>query len=194
MTSLLAILTIVIISAITPGPNNFIVMAAAARGGAAAVVPAIAGVVSGTIALLVVVWAGAGALFEAVPQLQTLLRIAGVSYLVWLGICLLRAGRTPADQTVVKSLPETAWGVASFQLLNPKCWALVVTAFSAIGGTLTDIVSLALIFVVVMGSCLTLWSIAGLLIARWLDKPRSKQAIDTVMGCALIGSAAMLLP
>ena len=193
MTSLLAVLTIVIISAITPGPNNFILMTAAVRGGTAAVVAGIAGVISGTILLLIVVWAGVGALFEAVPRLQTLLRIAGVSYLVWLGIGLLFTARTPADQADIKSLPETAWGVAGFQLLNPKCWALVVTAVSAIGDTLTGMMFLALMFVVVMGLCLTFWSVAGLLISRWLDEPRSKQVFNTVMGCALIGSAAMLL-
>lgn len=79
-------------------------------------------------------------------------------------------------------------------MLNPKSWFLTITAFSAIGGTANGLMSLAAIFVVVMGLCLTLWSVAGRLISHLLVEPRYKRAFDTVMGCLLIVSAAMLLP
>ncbi len=48
-------------AALTPGPNNFVVMRTAARGGLAGALSAIAGVVLGSLALLAVVVAGAGA-------------------------------------------------------------------------------------------------------------------------------------
>ncbi len=193
MTSFFAVLTIVTIAAVTPGPNNFIVMSAAARGGAAAALPAIAGVIGGSIALLVLIWAGAGPLFEAAPEVQTLLRIAGATYLVWLGFSLIRAARQPAEEAETSSLPETTLGVASFQLLNPKSWVLVITAISAMGSTANGVISLVAIFVVVMGICLTLWSVAGRLISHLLVEPRYRQIFDTVMGGLLIASAAMLL-
>ncbi|MXW86489.1 MAG: LysE family translocator [Boseongicola sp. SB0667_bin_21] len=194
MTSFLAVLTIVAVAAITPGPNNFIVMSASLRGGVAAALPAIAGVIAGSIALLVLVWAGAGTLFELVPEIQPVLRIAGAAYLIWLGACLVRRASGPGDGTDDQALPETAWGVASFQLLNPKSWVLVVTAVSAVGGTLAGMASLAVIFAAVMGLCLTIWAVAGQLISRWLVDRRSRRMFDTVMGVLLMGSAAMLLP
>ncbi len=194
MTSFLAVLTIVTIAAVTPGPNNFIVISAAVRGGVSAALPAMAGIIGGSITLLVLIWAGAGTLFEAVPEIQTLLRMAGATYLVWLGISFIHAASQPATQAKAASLPETIWGVASFQLLNPKSWILTITAISAIGGTANGLMSLAAIFVVVMGLCLTLWSVAGRLISHLLVEPRYKRAFDTVMGCLLIVSAAMLLP
>ncbi|MDE0346237.1 MAG: LysE family translocator [Boseongicola sp.] len=194
MTSFLAVLTIVAVAAITPGPNNFIVMSASLRGGVAAALPAIVGVIAGSIALLVLVWVGAGTLFEMVPEIQPVLRIAGAAYLIWLGFCLIRKASGPDGGTVDRALPATAWGVASFQLLNPKSWVLVVTAVSAVGGTLVGMASLAVIFVAVMGLCLSIWSMAGQLISRWLVDPRSRRTFDTAMGALLMGSAAMLLP
>ena len=194
MTSFLAVLTIVAVAAITPGPNNFIVMSASLRGGVAAALPAIVGVIAGSIALLVLVWVGAGTLFEMVPEIQPVLRIAGAAYLIWLGFCLIRKASGPDGGTVDRALPATAWGVASFQLLNPKSWVLVVTAVSAVGGTLVGMASLAVIFAAVMGLCLTIWAVAGQLISRWLVDPRSRRTFDTAMGVLLMGSAAMLLP
>lgn len=194
MTSFLAVLTIVAVAAITPGPNNFIVMSASLRGGVTAALPAIAGVIVGSIALLVLVWTGAGTLFEMFPEIQSVLRIAGAAYLIWLGFCLVRKANGPGDSVDDRALPETTWGVASFQLLNPKSWVLVITAVSAVGGTLASMVSLAATFVAVMGLCLTAWSVAGRLISRWLVDRRSRRRFDTVMGVLLMGSAAMLLP
>ena len=193
MTSFLAVLTIVAVAAITPGPNNFIVMSASLRGGVAAALPAIAGVIAGSIALLVLVWAGAGTLFEMVPEIQPVLRVAGAAYLIWLGFCLIRKASGPAGGSDDQALPATAWGVASFQLLNPKSWVLVVTAVSAVSGTLIGAVSLAVTFVAVMGLCLTIWSVAGKLISRWLLDRRSRRMFDTAMGVLLMGSAVLLL-
>ena len=194
MTSFLAVLTIVAVAAITPGPNNFIVMSASLRGGVTAAVPAIAGVIAGSIALLALVWVGAGTLFEMFPEIQSVLRIAGAAYLIWLGFCLVRKANGPDDSADDRALPETTWGVASFQLLNPKSWVLVITAVSAVSGTLASMVSLAATFVVVMGLCLAIWCVAGQLISRWLVDRHSKRVFDTAMGVLLMGSAAMLLP
>ena len=194
MTSFLAVLTIVFVAAITPGPNNFIVMSASLRGGVTAAVPAIAGVIAGSIALLVLVWAGAGTLFEMFPEIQSVLRIAGAAYLIWLGFCLVWRANGLGDGVDERTLPATTWGVAGFQLLNPKSWVLVITAIATVGGTLVSMVVLALTFVAVMGLCLTVWSVAGQLISRWLVDQRSRRRFDTVMGVLLMGSAAMLLP
>jgi len=120
MTSFLAVLTIVTIAAVTPGPNNFIVISAAVRGGVSAALPAMASIIGGSITLLVLIWAGAGTLFEAVPEIQTLLHMAGATYLVWLGISFIHAASQPATQAKAASLPETIWGSPAFSCSTPK--------------------------------------------------------------------------
>ncbi len=92
MEDLIAAAGALVAAALTPGPNNFVVMRAAARGGLIRALPPIAGIVLGSLALLAVVAAGAGAAFEAEPRLEPALAIAGCLYLVYLGIRLLASG------------------------------------------------------------------------------------------------------
>ncbi|MEP4038557.1 LysE family translocator [Pseudophaeobacter sp.] len=192
MTSFLAVLAIVTIAAVTPGPNNFIVMSAAARGGVAAALPAMAGVTGGSIALLILIGSGFGVLFDALPEVQMIVRVAGATYLIWLGFCMIRTASLPATQKETLSLPQSALGVASFQFMNPKSWVLVTTALSAMGSTVYDMLVLAFVFVVVMGLSLTLWTFIGKLIADWLVDLRFKRMFDTAMGLLLMASAVSL--
>jgi hypothetical protein len=53
---------VLVIAAITPGPNNFMVMEASARGGAAAAGSVVLGVVLGSLGLLSLVSVGVGSL------------------------------------------------------------------------------------------------------------------------------------
>jgi threonine/homoserine/homoserine lactone efflux protein len=92
-------------AALTPGPNNFVVMRTAARGGLAAALPAIAGVVLGSLALLALIVAGAGAAFDAVPHLREALAIAGCLYLVYLGARLMRGGSGKGTGPATAAVP-----------------------------------------------------------------------------------------
>ena len=196
MDSLIPVAGIVAVAAVTPGPNNFIVMAAAARNGARAAVPAAAGVVAGTLALLAVVWTGAGAAFQAVPWLRPALTLAGASYLCWLGGCLIwhARGRSPGAGVPAEGrLPRSGLGVAAFQFLNPKGWVLVLTAAAAMAREPAAAYILAAIFVVITLPCLTLWAVTGSAIAERLTHPAAKAWFDRSMGALLVGSAVLLV-
>lgn len=199
MEAFLAVAGFVTVAAITPGPNNFIVMGAAARGGFGAATPAIAGVVVGSLGLLGLVWAGAGAAFEAEPRLRAALALAGCLYLIWLGAMIIwRTGKSDggASPPARRELPSTAPGVAAFQLFNPKAWVMVVTAAAATsGGTagISSLVALAAIFAGVTSVCLTLWALAGAAIADLLMEPRIRRWFDRAMGGLLIASAGLIL-
>ena len=192
---LLAVAGFITVAAITPGPNNFIVMAAAARGGFGAALPAIAGVVIGSLGLLALVWAGAGAAFAALPPLRLLLKMAGAGYLIWLGSLLIgQSGRQDNGEASSKDrLPTTAHGVAAFQLMNPKAWVLIVTASAALPGQSTAPYALAGLLAVVSVLCLSLWACAGSAITGWLQIPSARSWFDRAMGSLLIVSAALLL-
>jgi len=192
---LLAVAGFITVAAITPGPNNFIVMAAAARDGFAAALPAIAGVVIGSLGLLALVGAGAGAAFEALPALRLLLMAAGALYLTWLGGQLIwQSNRHPSDgEPSDGRLPCTAGGVAAFQLMNPKAWVLIVTAAAAVSGQTAALYSLASLVAVISALCLSLWACAGSAIAGWLSQPAARRWFDRFMGGLLIASAVLLV-
>ncbi len=197
--TLLAVTTMMGVAAVSPGPNNLIVMTAAGRGGFAAAVPAIAGVVAGSLALLVLVWAGAGEAFAVLPLLRDLLRILGALYLVWLGLTLvLSALRQPDVRPAAapEALPGNLAGVALFQLINPKSWVLAATAVAAAATPMKDVAVLAalgFILVAITLPCLSLWALAGAAIVGRLEARRSRQCFDAVLGVLLAGSALLLV-
>ena len=185
MSSVLPVLGALVAAAITPGPNNLIVMQAGARGGIAAAGAAILGVVSGSLVLLVLVWVGLDTLIEAMPVFELALSLAGSAYLALLGLSLFLRRRSSISQ---EALPTTLLGVATFQLLNPKAWMLIATAAAAMsdrGGLLILIV----LVVLVTSTCLSLWARAGAAAARLLAKPRARDVFERSMGVVLALSA-----
>lgn len=195
MNTVITVAGLMTVAAITPGPNNFVVMGAAAREGFAAAIPSILGVVVGSLALLVAVWAGAETAFEAAPWSRAVLLWAGCLYLIWLGAVLIRQAGRP-DSASHARVPSTALGLAVFQLLNPKSWVLVMTATAAISegreGS-SHLAILAAILLIVTCTCLSIWALAGAMIAKWLERPAARGWFDRAMGGLLIGSSLLLV-
>ncbi len=199
MESLIAVVGFVTVAMITPGPNNFIVMTLAAQHGAAAAVKGSAGVIIGSLALLVIIWIGAEATFEAVPALQPVLRICGAVYLIWLGINLIWHSfrrDTGGNSTDANKLPRTVIGLLAFQFFNPKSWVLVLTATATLTVDRTGataLIALASILIVVSSVCLAIWALMGIAITERLKVPSFRCWFERIMGGLLIATAMPLL-
>lgn len=193
MDALIGVAGIVLAAAITPGPNNFVVMDAATRHGLAGAVPAIVGVLLGSAALITVVLAGAGAAFDAEPRLRMVISWGGGLYLVALG-ATLALWRSRPDQAQTRR--TSAVGLFGFQFLNPKAWVTALTAASAFPAHSAGIAAsayLIALFVLVPAACLILWSSLGWFLTGYLARPRARRWFDRAMGCLLILSAGLLL-
>ena len=180
---------VLVVAAITPGPNNFMVMEASARGGAAAAGSVMLGIVLGSLGLLALVVLGVGGLIHAYPRLGLVLSLIGGGYLAWLGASLIlrRAGTGAGENR--HGMPMSLWGVAMFQLFNPKAWMLIMTAVAAMGGV-GSVLQLAALIAVVSSACLSIWALAGTASSRWLSRPRARLWFDRTMGALLALSAA----
>jgi len=183
---------VLVIAAITPGPNNFIVMEASARGGATAAGSVVLGIVLGSLGLLSLVSVGVGSLIHAYPRLRLVLSLIGGAYLAWLGASLIfrRTGTRASDDS--HGMPTSLWGVAMFQLLNPKAWMLIMTAVAAMDGT-GSVLGLAALVAVISSACLSIWAVAGTASSRRLSRPRARLWFDRTMGALLLVSAAGIL-
>jgi len=95
MNPLLAVCGLLCVAAITPGPNNLVVLRAAGHAGLRGAMPAIVGIVCGGLLLLAVMALGAGAAFATHPPLRRWAGAIGALYLVWLGVSLCAAGIAP---------------------------------------------------------------------------------------------------
>ena len=194
MQDLLAPTGLLLAAAITPGPNNLVVLRIASRAGVRGALPAIAGIVAGGLVLLAVAARGVGRLVALHPAWRAWMGLGGALYLAWLGACLLAAGLRGVDTgTSSKALPTGVSGLICFQLLNPKAWVMaltVVAAWPAPG--LRAYLPLACLFTAVPGACLLLWSACGRLLARWLAHPAARRSVDAGMGVLLLASTALL--
>jgi threonine/homoserine/homoserine lactone efflux protein len=199
MNALIGAVGLITVAAITPGPNNLVVMRAAAHSGFAGTMPAIAGIVAGGLAMLLLVVTGVGVLFAAEPRLYPLITYGGGAYLCWLGIVLVRDALASPGRHMVsppRTLPLSSFGMFGFQFLNPKSWIMVLTVTSAVrGGKEVPYVFLVLatLFTVIPALCLTLWGALGVLMRIYPDQPRAHQWLDGVMGVLLIISALLLV-
>jgi len=197
MLTLLSTAGVIAAGALTPGPNNLVVLREAARAGWPAAVRSILGIVSGGLALLALVAFGAGPLLAAHPALATAVRVAGGAYLVWLGVRLAArgSGASSPQEAGPVGLPAGPLGLFGFQFLNPKAWVLVLTALSAARASTEPTAALAglvALFVAIPAASLALWSLLGVALAR--SHRRTAPAwLDRALGVLLVLCAALLL-
>ena len=190
--ALIAAAGMLLVAALTPGPNNLAVLRVAASGGASAAWPAIGGVVLGGLAMLGLTVAGFAWTYAQWPFLSTAVAAGGAIYLGWLGFGLLRARTGEVD---APALPAGGWGLFGFQFLNPKSWVMVLSIVAAFpqAGMHETFAYLAPAFLLIPTACLWLWAMAGLRLAPHLRDPAILGWVDRAMGIALIASALLLL-
>jgi threonine/homoserine/homoserine lactone efflux protein len=195
MEQLLAAAGLLCVAAITPGPNNLVILRAAGTVGMRRTLPMIAGIVLGGLLLLAVTALGTATAFAALPSLRHGTALAGALYLAWLGASLCAAGIWPRPGTAASPrLPAGTLGLIGFQFLNPKSWLLVLTVLAAMQATRThDYLLLVAMFVLIPAPCLLLWAGLGASLARWLARPIARRGVDIVSGALLVACAALLL-
>lgn len=191
MMPLLAVATLLFVAAVTPGPNNLVVMRTAAGYGFLRTMPAVGGIVFGGLALLAVVAAGLGTAVTQWPLLRTLVTAGGAAYLVWLGLSLIGSSHV---LTRASSLPVGVFGLFAFQFLNPKAWLMMLTVVAAAPAhnALATFLRLAPLTACISGACLLFWIGLGHALSLQLRRPPVRIWTDRVFGVLLIASALML--
>lgn len=182
------------VSSITPGPNNTMLMASGANFGLKRTAPHMAGVCIGFLVLLLAVGLGLGGLFTAFPPLHLLLKVLGGAYLLWLAWKL--ANSQGLGQGASGTRPMTFLQAAGFQWVNPKAWAMSVSAVAAYtpkGDYVANVFLMALVFSAVNLPCISAWTGFGVGLRRVLDRPAALRAFNLTMAALLVLSLYPLL-
>lgn len=185
---LLALALFAFVSSITPGPNNLMLMASGANFGFRRTIPHMLGVALGFVFMVVLVGAGLVGIFEAFPVSYTVLKVASVAYLLYLAWKIANAG--PAGTGEGKGNPMTFLQAAAFQWVNPKAWAMALTAISvyAPDQTLWAILLVAALFGAVNLPSVSSWTLLGQQMARVLTNPRRLMLFNWAMAALLVAS------
>ncbi len=166
------------VMAITPGPNNLMLLTSGARFGLRRTTAHLVGITLGFTGVMLIAYAGVGTVIAAYPALTDLLTIACVLYLLWLGYQLLReswsgdeaapasaTGAQGAAVTTGGARPQTIMQAALFQLVNPKGWGAAVTAAGIVTrdglSPAASLLMLLAVTAIVSPPCTVVWAIFG---------------------------------
>ncbi|MEM6888072.1 MAG: LysE family translocator [Pseudomonadota bacterium] len=181
------------VSSATPGPNNLMLMASGANFGFARSVPHMLGISIGHAVMVVLVGVGLMNIFNAYPVSHLVLKVVSVLYMGWLAWKIANA--VPAGPGVAKGRPMTFLQAAAFQWVNPKAWAMALTALSVYspGATLGAFTLVALIFSAVNLPSVSVWTVLGQQMARFLTNRGRLRAFNWTMATLLVASLVPVL-
>lgn len=191
----LALAAFALVSSITPGPNNLMLMASGANFGFRRTVPHMLGIGIGFGVMIVLVGLGLVRIFDAFPVTHLILSIVGIVYLLWLAWKIAHA--SAPDSARAGARPFTFLQAALFQWVNPKAWQMALTAITlyAPDRSVMAILWVGLIFALINLPSVSTWTVLGQQMRRILSSPARLRAFNWGMAALLVASLVpVLLP
>jgi threonine/homoserine/homoserine lactone efflux protein len=185
---LLAFVLFAFATAGTPGPNNMMLLASGANFGFRATVLHILGISVGLGFMVLAMGLGLGGVLRAFPVLHEVLRWVGGAYMLWLAWKIATA-KGLSDKGA-GSKPMTFLQAAAFQWVNPKAWAMALTAVTTYTpeGSTVAVFLVAGTFMLVGAPCSAAWAGFGQGLRRFLDRPAALRAFNLTMAGLLVVS------
>jgi threonine/homoserine/homoserine lactone efflux protein len=182
---------------VVPGADWAFILGAAAR--QRSVVPAVAGLVVGYLAVTAIVAAGVGAAVAGSPVVLTGLTVVGGLYLMWHGAMTLARPASPAVSTelsvgVGRGMLVKGIGVSG---LNPKgllIFLALLPQFTDTGQVLSVAEQIGVLGLVFTVSCAAFYLALGAFAQTVLRaRPGAAQAVSRVAGVCMIAIGAALV-
>jgi len=194
-TELIVALYLFVTAAIfTPGPNNMMLLASGANFGVRRTLPHMAGITLGHTAMVVILGLGLAGLLQGLPGVLTALKYACLAYLLHLAWRIANAA-PPKGAEESAGRPMTFLEAALFQWVNPKAWAVAMTAVTAYvpGEGLPAILVVTAVFLTVSVPSVALWAGLGTGVRRWLEAPGRLRIFNRTMALLLVASTLPVL-
>jgi threonine/homoserine/homoserine lactone efflux protein len=192
--TLAALSAFALVSSITPGPNNMMLMASGANFGLRRTIPHALGVGIGFTVMIILVGVGLMGLFDLFPVLNIVLKVVSVAYLLWLAWKIANAA-APDTKGNARGQPMTFVEAMLFQWVNPKAWSMALTAIAlyAPDRNFVAVLLVAVIFGLINLPSTSLWAVMGVSLRGWLSSPARLKAFNWTMAALLVGSLALLI-
>jgi threonine/homoserine/homoserine lactone efflux protein len=191
---LYALVVFSFVSAITPGPNNLMLLSSGLNFGFRRTIPHMLGVDLGFAIMVGLVGIGLDAVFSRFPTLLPTMRYAGAAYMLWLAAKLAIAG--PVGDAEYDGRPLSFLGAAAFQWINPKAWVIAVSALTAYAVSenyTRSVLIVALVSGLVTAPCIAAWVLFGTAMRRFLSNPRFVRPFNVAMALLLVVSIVPVL-
>jgi threonine/homoserine/homoserine lactone efflux protein len=190
---LTALVLFAFVSSITPGPNNLMLMASGANFGFRRSIPHMLGISIGFMLMVFLVGIGLVQVFDLYPVSHLILKVASAAYMSWLAWKIAHAA--PPSKGAAGGSPMSFMQAAAFQWVNPKAWAMALTAVTlyAPDRSIYAVALVALAFGAVNGPAVSTWTVLGQQMRRLLTNPTRLRMFNYTMAALLIASLYPLL-
>lgn len=188
--SFLSLIVFTLVAALTPGPNNLMLLASGVNFGFMRTIPHMAGITLGFLFLMLAVGGGIGALMALYPTLSLALKVAGGAYLLYLA-WMIASTRSLDDRGGRAGEPLRFMQAVAFQWVNPKAWIMALTAFALYSDPHRPVTSGVLVigcFIAVTIPSLSIWTAFGTALRGILRDPVHLRRFNIIMGLLLVAS------
>jgi threonine/homoserine/homoserine lactone efflux protein len=201
---LLAIALFCFASCATPGPNNLMLLASGVNHGFKRTLPHMMGINFGFGVMVFLIGLGLAQMFQIYPSLHTVMKWGSIAFMLYLSwkIATATAPIAPkanTDAPLQAAQPMRWWQAALFQWINPKGWAMSLSAIAAYvpesNGTasMPHLALLALMFIVINIPVGMVWTLFGVRLRTWLADDAHRRAFNYVMALLLVLSLAPMI-
>lgn len=157
--------------------------------------PVFCGICVGFALMLLLVGIGFGQIFEVFPNLNTMIKIVGVGYLLYLAWII--AGSSNSFKSKEQQKPLTFLNGALFQWVNAKAWIVAtgaVAAFTTSGDEhLVQVALVASTFLVLSFPSVGIWLTFGSWLKKYLNTKANQKVFNLTMASLLIISVLPVL-
>ena len=200
--NLIAFAVFVLVSSLTPGPNNTMLLASGVNFGFRRSQRHMWGVNLGFAFMLLCVGLGMHSVMSRFPLVYDVLRYLGCAYLLWMAWKLAttravaKASNEGAGIDGPQAQPMGFFAAAAFQWVNPKAWVMAVTCMSTYLSANAGAVQVALLvgqFMMLGAPCAAFWVGCGQAMRGLLQDPVRLRIFNITMALALVASLYPLL-
>lgn len=189
---LLSMSAFALAASISPGPVNLVGLSSGSRYPLIRGLIFVSGATLGFLVLFVAVGLGLNQLFELWPALFTVLRWAGIGFLLYLSFLLARSdGELSSDHIKAPGF----WTGALMQWLNPKAWLASAAGIStyAPNGELQILIIFTALYAVICWLSLSSWVVAGAFFREAIHQPKYLKRFNQLLALLLFLSCIVVI-
>ena len=190
----LALISFYFVMYVTPGPNNAMVLTSGIKFGYLKTVPHMSGITIGHVLQTVLVCIGLGKIFQLFPEIQNILKIICVIYLLYLGYKIIGSFSKIKEDN---SRPLKFYEAALFQLVNPKAWTISTMVASGFlpkdEKLITAILFISITALIICPISISVWAVFGSGIRNLVKSNKKKSVVEYFLAILLLITAILIL-
>ena len=190
----LALISFYFVMYVTPGPNNAMVLTSGIKFGYLKTVPHMSGITIGHVLQTVLVCIGLGKIFQLFPEIQNILKVICVIYLLYLGYKIIGSFSKIKEDN---SRPLKFYEAALFQLVNPKAWTISTMVASGFlpkdEKLITAILFISITALIICPISISVWAVFGSGIRNLVKSNKKKSFVEYFLAILLLITAILIV-